>query len=1295
MPNGIDFNQIRQSLGISKPTLQTKTNIKPFIDFQGIRESIEGRPYTPTSLDIPTPVLTTLKERPEPFTLPTHKLRQQTGMIDVLQPLREQPELRTSYKPPTIQPQPIAEKPSVLNQYAGATQPQIPTSIVPQESDRYRLSGLPTEKIEEVRKPKFTEQEFARFTTEEKVKAWREDPGSVIPLLTDDEIVEITKLNPPFVRAFPGLTTIGRTDDFDKFLREKVPFVARATQRGADIILGKDSADLPEAGTIGNILADISGTVLGYASPLPGLGGTSMLGATQTFTQPFAQQIGLKIAEKTGGTLLPRLATGAIREGLEGLILGGFEGLYRGDDPAEILKRAGIEAGVGAVLGTAFEGLGAVLNKLKAGKLEKIELPSVKNIEVPEGIPAVSKGKYTIKNTELEKAMNAYNKSIERIQDYFGKSKLEIDEIPRIKSELGIDLDSLVADIKAAEELDLRSQLLQAGERQRIGAVAGAVDLPPIQRPLDVIQETPTAQLVPELKAETIDIEGVGPVARLQPNAPFTEITDPATGQPRRFAQSVIDSDIAPPELKEAVQEANLRYDPITNADTWERAKQSVTTNSEEALTQYRRIDDLSSADDTALGQALIVDAINKGDINLANELTADLATKLTRAGQTVQAASIINRLTPEGMLIYAQRTIDKANRNLADLFGTKAKLIKLGTGESKIILNIMKKAEKLTGRAKDIEIAKVMKLINDKIPSTMSEKVKGLQRISLLLNPKTLLRNIYGNVILGIGENIKDIPASLVDMAVSKVANTPRTTLFPSISGIEAQLKGFGKGLKETIEDARLGIDTTLSTNKFELPRGKTFENAILDRLDQATKVGLQLGDRPFWKATYEDSIRQQLKIANLKEPTEAMVQQASKLANERTFQNVTALSNAFEKARRALNLGKEFGLGNIVLPFSKTPANILDKAIEYSPAGFLKAAKQVFDIGKGKFNQKVFSDVMGRALTGTGIIMLGYDLAKKGIVTGKGSKDSDVRQFERSIGKLNYAFNTNALLRMIQGESTDLKSGDQFSTYDWAQPLAIPLAIGADMYFNGKDRKGAENVVWDAVTSGGSTLFQQSLLQGIQRFFGGYDPVQSVSDTLLNFPTQFVPTLFKQVAQVKDPTARTTYDPDAINEIGRKLKARIPGARETLVPSITTLGEEARSYPQGSEFFDVFINPSYRGVYQETPVSQMILELYDQTGQTIHFPRVAPKEITIPDYQNKGQTVKYTLTPEQYAEFQRRLGEETKDIFSKYANSNTFRKKPAESQIKTLQRALTDARQKVEEMFEKEILVPKLGGQ
>jgi hypothetical protein len=331
--------------------------------------------------------------------------------------------------------------------------------------------------------------------------------------------------------------------------------------------------------------------------------------------------------------------------------------------------------------------------------------------------------------------------------------------------------------------------------------------------------------------------------------------------------------------------------------------------------------------------------------------------------------------------------------------------------------------------------------------------------------------------------------------------------------------------------------------------------------------------------------------------------------------------------------------------MPFVKTPANILKRAIEYSPLGIEKALREARNISRGTFDQRAFVDSIGRSVTGTALIMVGYDLAQKGLITGSGDKDKDIAAFERNLGKSDFAF----------------KVENNYYTYDWAQPASMGLAVGADIYLKGKNRKYAENVVSDAIKSGGETLFKQSLLQGIQRFMGGFNPMENVESTIVNAPSQFIPTISKQLAQVTDHTKRTAYVNNNIDTGLNLMAAKIPGLSKNLEPQIDTFGNTKKNY-QHNNLLNIFINPGTHTTYKPNKVQKEIVRLYNQSGNKDIFPKVAPKSLTY-----KGERIE--LTPSEITKFQRTMGKETERKMTRVVNaprSDSAKEKALISSIK-----------------------------
>ena len=85
--------------------------------------------------------------------------------------------------------------------------------------------------------------------------------------------------------------------------------------------------------------------------------------------------------------------------------------------------------------------------------------------------------------------------------------------------------------------------------------------------------------------------------------------------------------------MKDAIQPQT--YEKISNKETYAKAESKVELDTQGSMNKFISKSELSSADDTALGEALISKAIKENRINDANAISINLAEKLTKAGQT------------------------------------------------------------------------------------------------------------------------------------------------------------------------------------------------------------------------------------------------------------------------------------------------------------------------------------------------------------------------------------------------------------------------------------------------------------------------------------------------------------------------------------------------------------------------------------------------------------------------------------------------------------------------------------
>ncbi len=766
------------------------------------------------------------------------------------------------------------------------------------------------------------------------------------------------------------------------------------------------------------------------------------------------------------------------------------------------------------------------------------------------------------------------------------------------------------------------------------------------------------------------------PIVRIAPEAP------PGMKE-RTFIGTVREADTTAPEVADQVEGF---YKAITNKKTLKTAQDFIDNQGLDA--SWRRLKDPTdvSAEKTAIGLDMMRRFQKTGQYEQAVDVAETLAEQATTWGQGVQALSMWARLTPEGALAYASRVIKRANASLPP-----KKQIEMSAEAAKEIDKLARAASKAPpgSREQVVKAAQLMDKIAERVPPSIGTKISTFQIFAQLLNFKTAIRNVVGNTGFAAIENVKDLVAYPVDF-LTGVATGTRTKALPSL---RTQASGFKKGFKLGLEDALKGIDTGIGASKFELPKTATFRGEIGKKLQTLLDLELKVPDRAAFQASYEESLRQQMKAAGVKEATEDMVDAAVYDGLYRTFQDDTTLSGLFSSLKKGLNIvginkktvtsPGSFGLGDLVLKYPKTPANILQRGIDYSPAGFVSAVFELarpFRTGEA-FRQKRFVESVSRALTGTaGLVGTGAALHRLGIITGSAEGefggDFDLQQEAREGGFGEYRLNASALLRYLlsgfDNESAKAKNGDMIVSYDWFQPQSIPLAMGADIDANKATNAGIVGAALQGLSTGSQTLVDQPLLSGVQELTGFNDIPQVVLSVLANAPSSMTPTILNQLRQLLNNETRDTTDPSLIKQSVNRTKLRVPLLANTLPQKMTTRGVPMEMYQNGTNhLFNVMFNPAFVSRLQQDPIGKEVFEIFRESGEKQQAPRVVSRSIQI-SKDGKAQTVK--LNGKQKAEMQAYVGYATNYYFSKLVEREEFQKLAPDEKAKKMSNIMSD---------------------
>lgn len=696
-------------------------------------------------------------------------------------------------------------------------------------------------------------------------------------------------------------------------------------------------------------------------------------------------------------------------------------------------------------------------------------------------------------------------------------------------------------------------------------------------------------------------------------------------------------------------------YDKVTNKESLEKAFKKINDGgSSETLRWVKQDSKNANATDVAEGWILLKQYADNGDYDSMVEVAKKMREIGTTAGQTVQAFNIMERMTPEGMVKYAQSELSEAYDRMVknkskEWIDKYREDFDLKPDEVKFIMDTMQEVQNMEdGYDKRVKLAEIQKLMTDKLPPEKGAKIRSWMRISMLFNPKTQVRNVAGNALIMPVNSFSDLFSSYADKLIAKKTGV-RTT---GTTNVKAMLKGIKKGAYEATNDYKKGINTKdMEGNRFEISDGKSFSEKnlmgrTLNRTESLLNYVMDVGDRVFSEAAFENSLQNQLVLNNTTEITQEMIDIAHQEALSRTWNdnnNYTRFVLGVRKGLNKLNVNG-YGLGDVLIPFAKTPANLTKAIVDYSPAGLISTINKGINLKRSLTNgqytatmQHEFVQSLGKATAGTMLYVLGIALAKAGITSGDSDDDKDTANFLKNTLGIN---------------SYSIKIGGKSFTYDWAQPLAAPLSITANVV-NSKsgDSKALLEGIVGSLDSAGSILLEQSFLQSINDVLNDNDGVVSgIINEILELPARAVPTFSKQIADLADGTQRTSFEyGKPIQSAVNSIKAKIPFVSKTLNPAVDTMGREIQKYGGKNNIFNVFLNPANVSTENISESAEEIYRLYKETGETDVMPRVAPYYIN-----QKGE--KIMMTGKDRVEYQKISGEIIEDNIKKLINNVSY---------------------------------------
>lgn len=697
-------------------------------------------------------------------------------------------------------------------------------------------------------------------------------------------------------------------------------------------------------------------------------------------------------------------------------------------------------------------------------------------------------------------------------------------------------------------------------------------------------------------------------------------------------------------------------------------------------------------------------------------------------AAQALQATRILKKMSPETQLYAVQKSVNAYQKELTSKYGKKAPDLKINEELAEQFLTAETEEARL-----DAEI-KIYKDIGKQMPSTFMDKWNAWRYLAMLGNLRTHVRNVVGNAGFAPIVATKNLVATGIESLVNpsiRGINYIVSHVAPSVrwSGKEmlrskkivfgskadrALLKAAWKDYANVADLVSSGgkyNDSAVASQHIEdgrkifnnwQPKWKVLKpvakvtNAVATPLEWARKgnsKALETEDVWFSKPHYAYALAMYCKANNI---TPEQIQRgkaiapareyAIKEAQKATYKDTNAFSqfvsslgrtstkkNAVTKTASAVIEG--------ILPFRKTPANILVRGVEYSPLGLVKGlTRDLYKVSKGELNAYEAIDNISAGLTGTGLLALGVYFAAEGLIRGHGEDEEKEKAFKEMMGH--------------QAYSLELPNG-QSITLDWLAPEALPFFVGVNIWeqTKGKNEKVNMASILQAVTGITEPMLEMSCLQGVNDLIEGVGYASSngmsglmavLSSATTSYLTQGIPTLFGQAERTGEEDRMTTYTnkndflTGDMQYLLGKASAKIPGWDYNQIPYIDAWGRKEASGTALKRGLNNFLNPAYTSTIESSEMEKELLRVYEQTGEASVFPTRADKYFMI-------DGVRKDLTADEFVRYATLKGERSYKLVTELVESEAYKKLSDKEKVKAIEEVYDYANQKAKEAISK----------
>ena len=681
--------------------------------------------------------------------------------------------------------------------------------------------------------------------------------------------------------------------------------------------------------------------------------------------------------------------------------------------------------------------------------------------------------------------------------------------------------------------------------------------------------------------------ENAKPVAEITPQEArnLTNINIDQKKRPRKFLKTVEEATETAPELKEALENGIL-YTEGDKTGVKIPKDYIVQPNAESLAKADARIaESLTETVDYALGDAKLtaekgatfIQLMRKfekeGDFDRAVEMTEAYDRQLREAGRFVQAASIWNKLSPQGFIRWANKQLEATRKKYSwadTILRNKPESFKLSKEEQTEIFKRMTEINAMPeGAEKTNATLEMIDIVASKVPPSVSELIDAYRYQNMLSSPRTQMRNIGENIANTFVTRPVDITLKgAIDFVQSSLTGKQRkayaqdvvTYMKSSINAVPNAANAFmsvwrlEQGAEIGKPDIGFNVKGEFAKARMkQMPAALTIVGRFMEASDKFNSALIGAGEFAVMKkrgATDAEAYARANMLAekyiyrDKLDPTDPDLSYFSKA--------LSSLGKMMNESRKLPILGT---LSKWYVPFLRTPINKGMQMIERSPLGLVR----------GKIDQEAAAKILGGSIA----TAIGATFALQGNTTWAPPSDPTEKAWFYASGRKPFS----------------VRMGDKWIPFWYFGPFALSFGIPAAVKNYTVDQK-------QAMTEG-QLDYMLKISEGLAQFVGSQSSTQSIGaffqaasgDIDFTFPQttaftleQLIPAngLIRYINTMIDPAYRKS------ESFLDQIKKDIPYLSQQLEARMTPLLEESKREMHNYFLpYDVgIVKPVYEGM-------------------------------------------------------------------------------------------------------------------